>query len=408
MKIAIVGTGIAGLTCGYYLSREHEVEVFEANDYIGGHTHTVDVEYQGEASAIDTGFIVFNDRTYPHFMALLSQLGVAYQPTSMGFSVRNDGIGLEYNGNNLNGLFAQRTNIVKPAFLRFIADIIRFNRSARQATDIPVTLGEFIDSGGYGALFGGNYLLPMVAAIWSMGIDQARDFPLPFFVKFFNNHGLLDLFNRPQWYSIIGGSRTYIAPLTAPFADKIHLSEQVRAATPETDSVLLTTAKGEYRFDQVILACHGDEALAMRVDSSEREREVLGAFTFSTNEAIVHTDTRLLPQSRRAWASWNYRVDPAQPEEPTLTYDMNILQRLDTHHTYLVSLNADISPEYELARFTYGHPRYTEAAVAAQARWAEISGVAGIHYCGAYWFNGFHEDGVKSGLRVCAMLGVTP
>ncbi len=409
-SIAIIGTGIAGLTSAYYLSRRYRVTVFEAHDYIGGHTHTVDVEHNGEQSAIDTGFIVFNDRTYPRFIRLLTELGVAYQPTEMSFSVRNDAIGLEYNGHNLNTLFAQRRNAVNPAFLGMIGDIIRFNRQVRadQTDDDRRTIGDFLDDHRFGKLFADNYLLPMIAAIWSMGLDDVRAFPLRFFVRFFTNHGLLNLVDRPQWYTIIGGSRSYIEPLTAPFKDSIRLGSPVRRIVRHSEHVEVSTGEQTERFDEVVVACHGDEALALLGDADDTERAVLGAIRFTENDVILHTDERFLPREKRAWASWNYQVDQNRADRSTLTYNMNILQRLEKRHPYLVTLNDAVDERFTLARFRYHHPAYDAQLLAAQQRWSTISGHRRSHYCGAYWFNGFHEDGVHSALRVCAALGVTP
>jgi predicted NAD/FAD-binding protein len=385
------------------------VTVFEANDYVGGHTHTVEVEHEGEHSAIDTGFIVFNDRTYPNFIRLLEELGVAYQPTEMSFSVRNDGIGLEYNGHDLNSLFAQRSNLVNFAFLRMLYDIARFNRSMRQRTSElqHKTIGEFLESQQYGELFAENYLLPMVAAIWSMGLDDVRSFPLQFFARFFENHGLLNIVDRPQWYSIVGGSHSYIAPLIEPFADSIHLSTPVQKLARSKDGITVFYEDQEKHFDEVIVACHGDQALGLLGEPSSQEQQVLGSFRFTDNEVVLHTDKSLLPKEKKAWASWNYLTNGRNTSQATLTYNMNILQRLEKKHTYLVTLNQDIAEDKVLARFSYAHPFYDNSVIEAQQKWDRISGVDRIHYCGAYWLNGFHEDGVKSALRVCESLGVT-
>lgn len=409
-QIAVVGSGIAGLTSAYYLSRRHQVTVFEANDYVGGHTHTVDVALAGEQSAIDTGFIVFNDRTYPNFLRLLDTLQVAYQPTEMSFSVRNDAIALEYNGNNLNSLFAQRENLLRPAFWRMLADIVRFNRDVPKDAVRPGTrtIGAYLDRHHFGTLFTDNYLLPMIAAIWSMGLQDARDFPLRFFVRFFENHGLLNLVRRPQWYSIIGGSRSYIAPLTAPFKDAIRRSTPVVRIEPKDDGVKVVCRGETAFFDEAILACHGDQALALLDDPNEQERRVLGAFGCTENRVVLHTDEGLLPRRKLARASWNYRRTAGDQGRATLTYNMNILQCLKKRHTYLVTLNQDIDPPRILGTYTYTHPVYNTAAVKAQRQWHTISGSRHVHYCGAYWFNGFHEDGVRSALRVCQSLGVHP
>ncbi len=407
-KIAVVGSGIAGLSCAYYLSRSYEVTVFEANDYVGGHTHTVDVEVAGEQSAIDTGFIVFNDRTYPNFQRLLHELDVPYQKTIMGFSVRNDAIGLEYNGHSPDTLFAQRKNLLSPAFWRMLYDILSFNRQVRQSKeDSEHTIGDYLDSKGYGSLFAANYLLPMIAAIWSMGTAEARDFPLSFFVRFFENHGLLELKDRPQWFSIVGGSRSYIPKLTAPFADNIRTSAQVKNVERLADGVMVATPETQERFDEVVFACHADETLASIASPTEAEAQTLGRFPFSANSVVLHTDISLMPRNKRAWASWNYLMS-AEKHAATLTYDMNILQCLNKDHTYLVTLNQELATEKTLRSFNYSHPVYNNDMLAAQQQWQEISGRDRLHFCGAYWFNGFHEDGVRSALRVCDSLGVKP
>lgn len=409
-KIGIIGTGIAGLTSAYYLSRHHEVTVFEANDYIGGHTHTIDIELDGEQSAIDTGFIVFNDRTYPNFIHLLDEIGVDYQPTEMSFSVRNDAIGLEYNGHDLDSLFAQRKNIINASFLRMLYDIMHFNRNVRRISPaLQVdTIGDFLDNHSYGELFAHNYLLPMVAAIWSMGLDEIRSFPLQFFTRFFENHGLLDIVKRPQWYSIIGGSSSYIQPLVSSFKKNIRLSSPVKSLARVKDGITVKSDTSEEYFDEVIVACHGDEALDMLADPSTLEQNVLGSFSFTDNDVIVHTDTAHLPKAKKAWASWNYQINSDISDQATLTYNMNILQRLEKKHTYLVTLNEEVADEKVLAKFTYAHPVYNNKVIEAQEQWSDISGVNHVHYCGAYWLNGFHEDGVRSALRVCEALGVRP
>ncbi len=409
-QIAVIGSGIAGLTSAYYLSRRHAVTVFEADDYIGGHTHTVDVALAGEKSAIDTGFIVFNDRTYPNFIRLLEELRVAYQPTEMSFSVRNDAIDLEYNGSDLNRLFAQRQNLLRPAFWRMLLDIVRFNRAVRKDAARPGarTIGDYLKRQRFGALFADNYLLPMIAAIWSMGVQDARDFPLQFFVRFFENHGLLNLVDRPQWYTIVGGSRAYIAPLSAPFSGSVRLKTPVTRIQRAEGRVKLTSRAGTEYFDEVVVACHGDQALCLLAEPSPQERKVLGALSCTENRVVLHTDTRRLPRRPSAWASWNYHCSGKNAGRATLTYNMNILQRLAKRHTYLVSLNQEVAQDKVLGRFSYAHPMFNPAAIEAQGQWQTISGRNHVHYCGAYWFNGFHEDGVRSALRVCRALGVEP
>ena len=408
-KIAIIGSGISGLTCAHHLSKNHEISVFEAEDYIGGHTHTVEVENRGEVSAIDTGFIVFNDRTYSEFIKMMDTLGVQYQPTEMSFSVRNDAIDLEYNGNTLNSLFCQRRNLVRPDFLKLVADIVRFNRQVvRHGEDEDLTIGDFLAGQNYSKLFKENYLLPMISAIWSMGLASCSDFPLQFFVRFFDNHGLLNLINRPQWYTICGGSSSYIAPLIEPFKERIQCNTPVIRVERKEDSVDIITQEKTSSYDQVIFACHGNQALALLASPTETEQSVLQAFRTSTNSVILHTDTSFLPRRPLGWASWNYNMVDSANEQTALTYNMNILQRLSKKHTYLVTLNQQISDEYVLKKFTYRHPIFSLEAIKAQANWHKVSGYNRTHFCGAYWFNGFHEDGVKSGLRVAQALEERP
>jgi predicted NAD/FAD-binding protein len=402
LKVAIIGSGISGLTCAHTLASHHDITIYEAADYIGGHTHTVQVEKEGEVSDIDTGFIVFNDRTYPHFINLMDNLGVSSQPSEMSFSVRNDALDLEYNGNSLNSLFAQRRNLIRPRFLAMVADIMRFNKEVKSAAekDQDQTIGDFLAANKYSALFKENYLLPMVSAIWSMGLKSCMDFPLPFFVRFFENHGLLDVVNRPQWRTIKGGSSSYIAPLTASFKDRIRLSTPVVRVEREDKLVKIITGEETTPFDHVVFACHGNQALSLLDRPTPEEESVLQEFTTSENRVVLHTDTSFLPKRKLAWASWNYNMVDGAKEQTTLTYNMNILQRLDKQHTYLVTLNQDIPDEHVLRTFNYHHPVFTQGAIRAQKQWASISGNNRSHFCGAYWFNGFHEDGVRSGLRV--------
>ncbi len=406
-RIAIIGTGISGLVCGYYLFRKgYDVALYEASGYIGGHTNTADIEFNGEKNRIDTGFIVFNDRTYPHFISLLDEIGVAYQPSEMSFSVRNDQLNLEYNGNNINSLFAQRANLLRPRFWKMLSDIIRFNRDVRKSGqhDTSLTIGQYLQKSNYSDLFRENYLLPMISAIWSMGLEHCLEFPLAFFVRFFENHGLLDITNRPQWYTIKGGSSSYIDPLISSFRDSIRVNTPVTAIRRGSDGVTVRTADSEHCYDQVILACHADEALAILEKPAAVEQQVLEKFQFSENRVILHTDRSHLPKRQTAWASWNYRVVDSAREQTALTYNMNILQRLKSSTTFLVTLNQDIEEKYVIEKYSYNHPIYTTEMIAAQGQWPAISGIDRIHYCGAYWFNGFHEDGVRSGLRVCDML----
>jgi uncharacterized protein len=414
MKIAIIGSGIAGLTCAYLLNRRHDITVFEASDWIGGHTHTVPVTVDGRDYALDTGFIVFNDWTYPNFIRLLGQLDVAFKPTEMSFSVNDPDTGLEYNGNNLNSLFAQRSNLLSPGFWGMLRDILRFNKEAqRDLLELRIaadtTLDEYLKAGGYGERFILHYIVPMGSAIWSMSMAEMLNFPLQFFVRFFKNHGLLSVSDRPQWQVIEGGSSAYIAPLTASFKERIRTNCAVTRVDRDTHGVVTHSPAGIEHFDRVVFACHSDQALKLLATPSDAERAILGALPYADNEVVLHTDTRLLPTRKLAWASWNYRLSGAGHTHAAVTYDMNILQGIQSDTTFCVSLNqsAGISPDKVLARYTYAHPQFSLDAVAAQQRWGELDGTQHTHYCGAYWANGFHEDGVVSGLRVAAAFGET-
>ena len=412
MKIAIIGSGISGLTSAYLLNRQHSITLFEASNWVGGHTHTVDVRVNGRDYAIDTGFIVFNDWTYPNFIKLLGQLSVASQPAEMSFSVHDPASGIEYNGNTLNSLFAQRRNLLSPAFWGMLRDILRFNREAiadleQQRIASTTTLGDYLRQGGYGQRFIDHYIVPMGAAIWSMSLHDMLAFPLQFFVRFFKNHGLLSVNDRPQWRVISGGSRSYVAPLCASFQQHIRLDCPVQRVERDADGVTIHSAAGSERFDKVVFACHSDQALALLAAPSAIEREVLGALRYAENDVMLHTDTRLLPDRHLAWASWNYRLGAPNSQAAAVTYDMNILQGIDSDTTFCVSLNQTdaIDPSSVLGRYTYAHPQYSLAGIAAQARWQEIDGQQHSHFCGAYWANGFHEDGVVSALRVAEAFG---
>lgn len=411
MNIAIVGSGISGLTCAYLLNRSHQVSVFESSDWIGGHTHTVDVTVNGQHHAVDTGFIVFNDWTYPNFIQLLKQLGVGFKPTEMSFSVHDPDTGLEYNGNTLRSLFAQRRNLLSPGFWGMLRDILRFNREAlRDLAEHRIadttTLGDYLRAGRYGERFTRHYIVPMGAAIWSMSLADMLDFPLLCFVRFFKNHGLLSVSNRPQWQVIEGGSSAYLAPLTASFGERIRLSCPVSRVERDEHGVTVHSHAGSERFDHVIFACHSDQALHLLAEPSAAERSILGALPYANNDVVLHTDTRLLPERKRAWASWNYRLG-GSGQQPAVTYNMNILQGLPNNTTLCVSLNQShlINPLKVLAQYTYAHPQYSLGAVVAQARWHELAGHRHTWYCGAYWANGFHEDGVVSALRVARAFG---
>ena len=403
MKIAIVGSGIAGNVVADRLHRQHEITLFESGSHVGGHTHTHAIELDGERQEIDTGFIVYNERTYPNFIALLEKLGVATQPSSMSFSVRNERTGLEYNGTTLNTLFAQRRNLFRPSFHRMIRDILRFNREAPAllAGESAIALGEYLADHGYSSVFRDDYLVPMGAAIWSTDPARVLAFPARYFIRFFHNHGMLSIDDRPQWRTIAGGSARYVEKLCAPFRDRIRLDTPVEWVKRTSAGVTLK-ARGcvPERFDHVFLGCHSDQALRLLSDATPLEREVLGAIPYQMNEVVLHTDTRLLPRSRRAWAAWNYHVldDTAAPV--ALTYNMNILQNLAARETYCVTLNRthQIDTRRILKRLVYAHPLFTPAGVAAQQRQSAVNGVNRTWFCGAYWRFGFHEDGVVSAL----------
>lgn len=404
MKIAIIGTGIAGNLAAYKLSREHDITVYEAAGYIGGHTNTVDVFENGRKIAVDTGFIVFNDRTYPHFIELLDEIGQASQISEMSFSVRSEDSELEYCGSSLDAMFAQRRNLFRLSFHRMIRDILRFNDAAFGAVeqdDDSRTLGDFLLANRYSREFIDHYLIPMAAAIWSAEPVSILDMPLNFLVRFFANHGLLQLKDRPVWRVIQGGSREYVQKLVAGHRDRIRLNSAVRSVRRIDDRVAVESDTGGREiFDYVFLACHSDQALRLLADATQTEREVLGAIRYQSNEAILHTDTSVMPTRRRAWAAWNYHLPRDFGRHVAVTYNMNILQRLDTHKQYCVTLNSDehIDPNRIIQRIQYEHPIYSRDAVAAQQRQAELH-VDRTFFCGAYWRNGFHEDGVVSALN---------
>ena len=409
-KIAIVGSGISGLTAAYHLSANHDVTLYEGNDYIGGHTHTVNVNVGAQNFYVDTGFIVCNDRNYPDFLHLMGNIGVELQATEMSFSVRNPALNLEYNGHNLNTLFAQRRNLLRPSFYRLLQDILRLNNEAKNAQGLAEnkgkTLGMFLDEISLSQHCRDNYLLPMVAAIWSCSIADSADFPLDFFLGFFLNHGLLDIKNRPQWYVLKGGSHSYIPALTAPLHDRIRLNAPVGAVRRHDNGIEVVSGPANDRdiFDRVVLACHSDQALRVLEHPSQAERSVLQAIPYQQNEVILHTDSSLMPSRKAAWASWNFIAGNGTRQlPPVVTYCMNILQRLPAEKPILVSLNARdrIREDCILGEYRYSHPGYSLSSQAAQARRAEICGADRIHYCGAYWYNGFHEDGVRSALDVC-------
>ncbi|MEE2025196.1 NAD(P)/FAD-dependent oxidoreductase [Alkalimonas mucilaginosa] len=415
MKIAVIGGGIAGMMSLYLLQRQHQVVLFEANDYLGGHTATVDVEVAGKTLAVDTGFIVFNNWTYPLFNRFLAELSVPFQPTEMSFSVKHQQSGLEYNGNSLATLFAQKRNLFRPSFWGMLLDIVRFNKLGKKLladdhADLELTLGDFLAKYRFGEAVQQQYLLPMGAAIWSSGLSDMPSFPVRFFLRFFNNHGLLNVSDRPQWSVICGGSREYVRRLQQLLpAESIRLNSPVQSVRRTSTGVELVMPDGSIEcFDQVVFGCHSDQALKLLADASPVEQAVLGAIAYQRNDVVLHTDSTLLPKRRAAWAAWNYNLTADASEKATLTYNMNILQQLDSKQTICVTLNntAAIASDKILRRFQYDHPVFNSYSMAAQQRRAEINGVNRSWFCGAYWYNGFHEDGVRSAVDVARALGV--
>jgi uncharacterized protein len=404
LNIAIIGGGIAGNTLAYHLHQQHQITLFEANDYIGGHTHTHQVEVGGETHAVDTGFIVFNDKTYPAFERLLRETGVAWRDSSMSFSVRNELTGLEYNGTTLNSLFAQRRNLLSPAFYRMVRDILRFNKQSLSllAPGTEIALGAYLQQHGYSRPFIRDYIIPMGAAIWSTDAEQMLQFPARFFVRFFHHHGMLSIDQRPQWRTIVGGSAAYLQKLTAGYRDRIQLNCPVASVQRHAQGVTLNTQNGQsLTFDYVFFACHSDEALRiLGAEATTAESDILGAIPYQDNTVYLHTDARLMPKRTLAWAAWNYHVTPSPSGKVQVTYNMNILQGIRSAEPLLVTLNYTdaIDPAKIIKKLHYRHPLYTLEGARAQARHADISGHNRTGYAGAYWRNGFHEDGVVSAL----------
>jgi len=407
-NIAIIGSGISGLTAAYLLSKKHNVTVFEKNDRVGGHTATVDIEKNGETFAIDTGFIVFNNKTYPNFLALLSEIGIGKQATEMSFSVHNCQTGMEYNGHNLNTLFAQRRNLFRPKFWGLVKEILRFNKQCKAIFDSQnyqegLTLGQFLAENNFSDFFAEHYILPMGAAIWSSSLAQMEDFEFRFFVQFFHNHGLLNIADRPQWYVIPNGSRSYLTPLCQPFKNNINLNADISSITRRDNKVQLHFNQAPSKtFDEVVIACHSNEALALLNDATADESTILSAMPYSENSVILHTDKALLPKREKVWASWNYQLSQDRSKAASVTYNMNILQGIQSEHTFCVTLNQKeaIDPNEILREFTYHHPIFSSESIQAQQQRKQICGINHTHFAGAYWHSGFHEDGVRSAVEV--------
>jgi predicted NAD/FAD-binding protein len=413
MRIAVIGSGISGLAAAWWLSKKHEVHLFEKESRLGGHTHTHQIETSKGTRPIDSGFIVHNDRTYPNLIRLFAELGIERQQSSMSWGVTGEAGSIEYSSRGLNGFFATRQRILSPQHWRLMADILRFNREAvhllEQGLADSMMLGVFVEERGYSQIFRDYYLYPTVAAIWSTSPRKVLEFPAATLIRFFQNHGLLTVNGHPSWMVLRGGSSVYVEKLVRPLGGNVHLSSPVLGVSRRAGQVIVKCeGEAEAHFDQVVFAAHAPQALAMLTDASELEREVMGSFRVTSNEAVLHTDTSILPRREAAWASWNYRISQEKGVPATLTYDMNRLQSLDTPERYLVTLNSTdrLNPAKILRRMHYQHPLYNLEAIRAQQRWAEISGRNGVHFCGAYWMNGFHEDGYKSALHVVKALGV--
>jgi len=417
MRVAVVGSGVSGLVAAWLLSREHEVVLYESEDRLGGHAHTNEVDFGDGPIAVDTGFIVFNHRTYPLFRRVLQELGVPEKLSDMSFSAAIPARGVEYNGTSLNTLFAQRRNLFRPSFWRMVRGILRFYKEARELLEpgaAEVALGEYLERNRYAREFVDDHLVPMAAAVWSTDRERMMEFPARFLVRFFDHHGFMEVDNRPAWYTVDGGSRKYVAAIGRQLGNAVRLSDPVASITrlPSPDggdrSVRVLSAKGDELFDQVVLATHSDTALRLIEEPTQLEREVLGALPYQPNVAQLHSDTAVMPKKRNAWASWNYHVgaDPKAP--PTITYWMNLLQGIESPEPLFVTLNRqdEIDPAKVHGQWNYDHPLFTAQTVAAQARRPEIQGADRIWYAGAYWGYGFHEDGARSGVEVARALGV--
>ena len=414
MKIAIIGSGISGLTASYLLNRKHDITLFEKNDYIGGHTHTHEIENDNKIWNVDSGFIVYNEKTYPNFIKLLNMLGVERQLTRMGFSVKSPNKNLEYAGHSLNGLFAQRSNLFRPSFIRILGGMKRFNKEARK--DLPslnkeMTLGEYLFNNNFSEEFIDNYIIPIGAAIWSTKPSNMLNIPALFFIRFFENHGFLQILDRPKWWVIKGGSKQYVKKIISGFEKDIRLSTSVHTIVRKENSVIIKYGSNnqEEQFDAVVLATHSDQALKLLQKPTEKEKEILSLLPYQRNDAILHYDHSILPKRKLAWSSWNYFLDGNTNDPVALTYNMNILQSLKSSKTFCVTLNKleMVNKNKTIKNLSYEHPLFTTDGVNAQKRKREISGQNNTFYCGAYWHNGFHEDGVVSALDVCSQFGET-
>lgn len=409
MNVAVVGSGISGLTAAHVLSRRHRVKVFESGSYIGGHTNTIDVREGDRVIPVDTGFIVFNQPNYPNLCRLFSHLGVESRDSDMSFSVRCDQSGTEYNGGSLDLLFVQRANLLRPGHWRMIAEIIRFNHRAsadlRSGLDDSVTVSGYLCRHRFSSAFERRYLLPLGASLWSCSAAQFSTFPMRFVMEFLENHRMLQVEGRPVWKTVSGGSREYVRRLIAQMNADLRLNTPVASVRRKANGVEVRLADGHSeRFDEVVMACHADQSLALVEDADGFEHDVLVRFPYQPNEVVLHTDTCVLPSRKKAWASWNYQIPARAQSNVTVSYNMNMLQGIESERTYCVSLNlsSEIDPSRVIRRIRYEHPLFTPGRSVAQSYHGDLIRRRGISYCGAYWGYGFHEDGVRSALNVCA------
>ena len=413
MRVAVIGTGISGMTSAYLLSEDHEVVVYEANNYVGGHTNTVDVSLNGDQYAVDTGFIVFNEKTYPNFIKLMRRLGVEWQDSLMSFSVQCEQTGMEFSPSTLNSLFIQRRNLIRPSFYRMLWDVMRFKRDSEallQSDDYQLTLAAFLEGKGYSQAFIRHFIIPMGEAIWSADPVKFNEFPALYFAQFFKNHGFLNVKDQPQWLTIKGRSRQYIKPITQPYADQIRVKCPVASIRRYSDRVEIQAQNQEAeKFDQVVIATHSDQALALLDDPTDAEKNILGVIPYQENHAVLHSDDSLLPSKKAAWASWNYHIAKEELGRVAVTYDMNILQSIGAPQELCVSLNLAkaVDPSKIYREMIYHHPVYNPESLTARHSHSEINGVNRTYYAGAYWGYGFHEDGVASALEVCKHFGKT-
>ena len=410
LNIAVIGSGISGLTTAHLLSRKHNITLFEKNDYIGGHTHTHSIEEEGTIYNVDSGFIVYNENTYPNFIKLLDSLNVKRQHSSMGFSVKSYNKDFEYSGNSLSAVFSKKSNLFNPYFLNMLRSIIRFNKNSvkdLETMNESTLLIDYLKSKNYSDYFINYYIIPMAASIWSTSPNFILEMPAIFFIRFFDNHGLLKITNRPQWWVIKNGSKQYVKKILDDFNGTIHLNTTINELKRESNKVYIKINNDTKIFDAVVLATHSDQSLSIIKDLSDNEKNVLGKIKYQKNTALIHTDTSILPKRKKAWSSWNYLLDK-NDNKVILTYNMNILQSLKSKKTYCVTLNNTdmINDNKIIKKITYHHPLFTKESVYAQSQKNLICGVNNTYFCGAYWGNGFHEDGVNSALDVCKKFGI--